>query len=230
MLLTFQSLKTNLTCTGFHIFEAAATVLPRCRGVGCLQPRARPMAPVFSPAESTGLQPVLGACIPPDGQFPAPVTHPPSGLQFWVTRVVRALFPHTSLMTSAAAWQTLFINFYSLPTLRSQGHVGKSAMSALLWAFKVKRLGGLGNAILLLKCTRALLHTRLSTTRGMLNCAPGWNDYRGEDEHKFISKQHGKSWKRLLLLLFFPSREKRWLLPQLYGGEGSKQFLSLATI
>lgn len=49
MLLTFQSLKTNLTCTGFHIFEAAATVLPRCRGVGCLQPRARPMAPrVFS--------------------------------------------------------------------------------------------------------------------------------------------------------------------------------------
>lgn len=57
MLLTFQSLKTNLTCTGFHISEAAATVLPRCRGVGCLQPRARPMAPVFSPAAACARSP-----------------------------------------------------------------------------------------------------------------------------------------------------------------------------
>ena len=88
VLLTFQSLKTNLTCAGFGIFEAAATVLPRGRGAGGLQPRARPMAPVFSPAESTRLQPALGARILPDGQFPASVTHPPSGLQFWVMRVV----------------------------------------------------------------------------------------------------------------------------------------------
>lgn len=125
MLLTFQSLKTNLTCTGFHIFEAAATVLPRCRGVGCLQPRARPMAPVFSPAESTRMQPVLGACIPPDGQFPAPVTHPPSGLQFWVTRVVSgtvsAYQPHDlSGSLTDTLYQFLFITHSPKPRARRE--------------------------------------------------------------------------------------------------------------
>lgn len=47
------------------------------------------------------------------------MTHPPSWLQLCVTHVVWALFPHTSLMTSAAAWQMLFYQFLLINYLPS---------------------------------------------------------------------------------------------------------------
>ena len=100
-------------------------------------------------------------------------------------------------------------------------------MSVLLWVFKVKCLDVPSRAILLLTFTQPVLHTLLSTTKGMLNCTPGWYNYPGKDEHKSTSKQHGKSWKWLLLPLFFPYREKRWLLPCCMGVKRASSFCLL---
>ena len=185
---------------------------------------------MFSLPGCTGLQPVWGAGIPLGGQFPASVTHPPllAAVQSYACCASGHCF------RIPASWpqqlpdsHSLSISINSLSTLVSQGQVGKSAVSVLLCVFKVKCLDVPSRAVLVLTFTQPVLHTLLSTTKGMLNCTPGWNNYPGKDEHTYTSKQHGKSWKRLLLPLFFPSREKRWLLPRWMGVKRASSFCLL---
>lgn len=113
-----------------------------------------------------------------------------------------------------ALYQFLLIHYlFSL----NQGQVGKSAVSALQG--QMLRCA--------LQCNFVIKIYPSYITHIALHQKDAEFIYLGRGPSiKFISKQHGRSWKRLLLLLCVPSREKRWTLPQLYWAEESKQFLS----
>lgn len=83
------------------------------------------------------------------------------------------------------------------------------------------------SAVLSLQFTQAVLRTLLST-KGMLNRMPGRRDDHGKDEHKFLSKQHGESCKKLPCLPSFHSRVKRRGLP--YSCVGVKRASSFSPL